>query len=257
MVAHFHGMEGVESSNLFRSTASNAASPFGALRLLSVNLSMSKTDHLPIKHIWFDLAGTLYRESPQLKMSIRNHGYTVYADVTGKSDNDQIIREFDELYDKHGSYSASFRSLGKEDDFWQREVRSFHRKDFFSPDEEVIQTLKKLSSQIPISLFTNFKQPQIDELFNYLLIPPDLFTYIVSGDEVPARKPALDGFYLMLEKSQLPANQLLYVGDREKVDIIPAKTVGMQACLLYAEGVPTVADYSFDSFKELLSIVTV
>src|SRR5436309_2284332 len=118
---------------------------------------MKRNSHPPIKHIWFDFAGTLYKESPELKISIREHSYKVYGELTGKSEKEQIKREVEDLYETHGSYSAAFRSLGKADDYWQREVSRFHRQSFFGPDEEVIQTLDLLSKEVNISLFTNFK----------------------------------------------------------------------------------------------------
>jgi len=216
---------------------------------------MHKTNHPPIKHIWFDLAGTLYRENSDLKAVIREHAYNVYRSHTGISGKEEVQQKFDDLYNTHGSYSASFRSLGNPDDFWQKEVSDFHWEDYFAGDEEVVQTLKELSRKVPISLFTNFKRPQIDELFRYLSIPQEYFTFILSGDDVAARKPSPDGFHLMIQKSKLPANQLLYVGDREFVDIIPAHAVGMQTCLVYGKGVKTSADYSFDIFKKLLTLV--
>ena len=66
------------------------------------------------------------------------------------------------------------------------------------------------------------------------------------------RKPALDGFHAMVERSRLSAGQLLYVGDRIDADIKPAKQVGIQTCLVWSES--PEADYSFKHFEDLLTI---
>ncbi len=104
-----------------------------------------------------------------------------------------------------------------------------------------------------MSLFTNFRPVLIDKLLRQLEMPRHYFTNTLSGDDVVERKPALDGFKLMIEKSSLPPSQLLYVGDRIDVDIKPAKSLGMRTCLVYGDS--TEADYSCKTFGELLKIV--
>ncbi len=205
-----------------------------------------------IKHIWFDLAGTLYQENPDLKKALGEYSYKVYSGLTTTSDWKTLQSEYDDLYKKHGSRSAVFRSLGKPDDYWQKAADDFDRTSFFAPDNNVLRTLEALRALVPISLFTNFQHKQIQALLGHLEIPQSLFTHVLSGDDVTTRKPDLEGFRLMIEKSQLPAEQILYVGDREKVDIQPAKTLGMQTCMLY--GTSEAADYCFSSFEDLLSL---
>jgi HAD superfamily hydrolase (TIGR01549 family) len=106
---------------------------------------------------------------------------------------------------------------------------------------------------MPVSLFTNYAKQRIDMLLEHLQIPSEYFTYIVTGDDVPERKPALDGFYAMIERSNVPVNHILYVGDRVDVDIKPAKHLGMKTCLVYSTS--DEADYCFDNFKDILSLL--
>jgi putative hydrolase of the HAD superfamily len=80
----------------------------------------------------------------------------------------------------------------------------------------------------------------------------DDFTYVLSGDDIPERKPALHGFRKMIELSNLPPNEVMYVGDRVDVDIKPAKQLGMTTCLVYSQS--DEADYSVESFPELTTI---
>ncbi|HSA84132.1 MAG TPA: HAD family hydrolase [Patescibacteria group bacterium] len=218
-----------------------------------------------IKHIWFDFAGTLYRETPEFVHVHESYRYKTYGEVVGISDMEQAKKEYDQLYQQYGSNSAVFKHLGKSDNYWQQAVDSLDRKIFFFPDKEVIGTLDSLRKIVPISIYSNFMLSKIQEMLTHLEIPEAYFTYILTGDDIEKRKPALDGFYKMIELSQqkagrslaeeLPPNQLVYVGDREAVDIIPAKNVGMQTVLLYGNGRKTVADHSFDSFQELCSLV--
>jgi len=206
-----------------------------------------------IKHIWFDFAGTLYRETSEFLDVHKQYRYKTYAEVAGLFDMNVAKSEYDKLYEQHGSNSAVFKHLGKPDNYWQKAVDSLDRTAFFPPDKDVIETLDTLHKAVPISIYTNFLRSKIIEMCNHLEIPLNYFTHILSGDDVSARKPQLDGFYKMIELSELSPNEIVYVGDREAVDIVPAKAVGMQACMLY--GNSKSADYVFDSFKDLLSIV--
>ena len=78
------------------------------------------------------------------------------------------------------------------------------------------------------------------------------FTHVISGDDMKAQKPALDGFYRVIEKSGIPPKSILYVGDRVDVDILPANQLGLQTCLVYGQS--SEANYSFVKFDELLSL---
>lgn len=120
------------------------------------------------------------------------------------------------------------------------------------PDFEVTQTLANLKDIVPISLFTNFPKDRIVGLLAHLDIPAAYFTTVLTGDDILECKPALDGFYAMIEHSGLSASQILYVGDRIDVDIKPAKSVGIKTCLLY--GKSDEADFSLDNFSAILRL---
>jgi len=205
-----------------------------------------------IKHIWFDFGGTLYRETPKFHAVHDQHRYKTYAELTGKTDHEVAKQEFHELYNKHGSNSAVFRSLGQSSDYWMKSMDELDFTAILHPDPEVTETLKNLQPLVGISLFTNFPHKRIVDLLDHLEIQASMFTHILSGDDVAERKPALDGFHLMVEKSGIPANQILYVGDRVDVDVKPAKAVGMKTCLLYTQS--DEADFCFNRFEDLLTI---
>lgn len=61
-------------------------------------------------------------------------------------------------------------------------------------------------------------------------------------------KPDLAGFRKMVELSGADAGDVLYVGDKVNKDVLPAKQVGMQTCLLWAES--PEADFCARTFPE-------
>jgi HAD superfamily hydrolase (TIGR01549 family) len=205
-----------------------------------------------VKHVWFDFAGTLFVETPEFHKAHRKLLYRTYANIKGVDDLQVAEKEFTELQQKYGSNSAVFRALGQPSDYWMQTLDKLDFAALLKPNPEIPQTLAVIKDIVPISLFTNYVKHRIDMLLNHLQIPAEYFTYIITGDDITERKPALEGFYAMIEHSGLPPSQLLYVGDRIAVDIKPAKQVGMKTCLVYTES--DEADYCVNNFSELLSL---
>jgi HAD superfamily hydrolase (TIGR01549 family) len=206
-----------------------------------------------IKHVWFDFAGTLFIETPEFHHTHRMLLYRTYAKLKGIDDLEDAESEFIELQKKYGSNSAVFRALGQPSDYWMKAVDSLDFAALLKPNAEIPQTLAVIKDVAPISLFTNYARHRADMLLSHLQIPSEYFTHILTGDDIAERKPSLEGFYAMVERSGLPASQLLYVGDRVAVDSKPAKQVGMKTCLVYAES--DEADYCFKAFKDLKVLV--
>ena len=113
-------------------------------------------------------------------------------------------------------------------------------------------TLRKLKEIVPCSIFTNVKTEETMRILKLVELDLSLFTHILTGDDIKERKPALDGFNKMVELSKLKPEETLYVGDRVKVDILPANEVGMKTCLVWSTS--PEADYSFENFGDILSI---
>lgn len=206
-----------------------------------------------LQHLWFDMAGTLYKETPEFQTAHDQLRYATYAKLVGQNDLTKAKEEYDELYAQYGSNSAVFRSLGQPSDFWMRVFEEMDVTTLLRPDPIISETLVSLKELLPISIFTNFKREKVVALLEYLQIPASLFTHILTGDDVPERKPDPAGFHKMIELSQVPAEQIMYVGDRIDVDIKPAKQLGMKTCLIYDNS--SEADYCIDDFAKLKEIV--
>ncbi|MBI2009189.1 HAD family hydrolase [Candidatus Saccharibacteria bacterium] len=206
-----------------------------------------------IEHIWFDFGGTLYKETSKFNSIHDKHRYAIYAGLTNQPDLRIAKRNYDKLYKKYGSNSATFRSLGVPSDYWMKEFEKLDLADLLKPNSEIINTLRVIKERVPISLFTNIRPAKIEDMLGKLEIPVDYFTHMLSGDDVKERKPHLEGFHKMVSLSELPADKIMYVGDRIDVDIKPAKQVGMVTCLVWSTS--SVADYSAPSFGDLWEIV--
>lgn len=208
-----------------------------------------------INHVWFDMDGTLTVHTEEFDKVHNDLRYTTYASVVGREVDDALIDEYEELYRKCGSNSAVFTSLGKPSDFWMQYFDQIDQTRYYEPIPDIYETLDRLRQIVPISLFTNARLANAQKTLSVVNVGADWFTHILSGDDVQNRKPALDGFHLMIEKSGIPAGQILYVGDRVDVDIKPAKAVGMLSCLVYSKS--SDADFSYVTFSDLLKLFEV
>lgn len=207
-----------------------------------------------IKHVWFDMAGTLTVNTDEFDKVHNALRYQTYASVVGREVDDTLIDEYEVLYKKYGSNSAVFASLGKPSDFWMQYFDQIDQTRYYEPIPDIYETLDKLRHIVPISLFTNARLENIQKTLAVVNVDASWFTHILSGDDVQSRKPALDGFHLMVEKSRLPAESILYVGDRIDVDIKPAHAIGMLTYLVYAKS--DEADFSSEDFSDVLRLFT-
>ena len=198
-----------------------------------------------IKHIWFDFSETLGSITKEAHENLRHE---TYAKLVGKKINEDLRKEYEDLREKHKSNSAVFKSLGKPVTFWAKLVGAVDPKTFYSlTDENIPNVLQEMSKIIPISIFSNI---DADKILSTLGVDLKLFTHFISASEIDAPKPALEGFYKMIELSKLPAEEILYIGDHLEKDVIPAKKVGIKSGVVF-EKIPE-ADYYFKDFKDIL-----
>ena len=78
------------------------------------------------------------------------------------------------------------------------------------------------------------------------------FEFIITSVEVGFNKPHSKIFEQLINQSKLKPSEIIYVGDREIVDIIPAKKLGIRTCLV--GGISKEADLSVASPVELLEM---
>lgn len=201
-----------------------------------------------IKHIWFDFSETIVFLKKERHDRLR---YETYAQVVEKHVSDELIQEYEDLYKKFNhSNAAIFRSLGKSSNFWSESVNSVEPNELYElASQNIPDVLKKIKEQVPISLFSNI---QLGKILASLNINPDWFTYVISAGMFKEPKPALDGFYKMVELSGVQAQEILYIGNNVGTDIGPAKRIGLQTGLMWMKS--DEADYSFENFEDILKI---
>lgn len=202
-----------------------------------------------IKHLWLDFSETLVLLKKEAHDTLR---YSSYAEIVGKPLTEELKSEYEQLFAKSNhSNAAVFRSLGAGSSYWSDKVHSMDPAELYVlADENIPSMLTSLQKLLPISLFSNI---DLRETLPLLGIDPHLFSHILSASMVSEPKPALAGFYKMVELSGAQPEEILYIGDHVGKDILPAKQVGIQTGLMW--DVSPEATYCFQSFGEVLELI--
>ncbi len=200
-----------------------------------------------IKHIWFDFSDTLASINEEHDKFL----YATYGEVVGKPVSSELIEEFKKIHKIHKSNSAVFTTgLGLPPSYRQEKIQSANFEKMYALKSEIIpEVLDALRKKVPISIFSNMK---MDKLLPHIGIPLSWFTHFLCGSEFKNPKPALDGFYKLVEVTGIPAENILFIGDSVEKEMIPAKKVGIQTAIVWTKS--TEADYSFKNFEDILCI---
>ena len=178
--------------------------------------------------------------------------YKSFGDAIGETVSPALTKKFKEYHKKYSSNSAVFTTgLGLPAGYWAKCVESVDPATLYSlADSRIPDVLNRLRSLVPISIFSNMR---MDKLLPAIGLDRAWFTHCLSGSEFKNPKPALDGFYKMIELSNVSPEHILFVGDSVEKEILPAKKVGMKTGLLWSASAE--ADYCFKNFEEILEIV--
>lgn len=203
---------------------------------------------MAIKHIWFDFSDTIASINRAEHNKLK---YSTYALVLGRQNDAQLKAEFDQQYElHHHSISDIFHSLGKPAGWWSSRLAAIEPSKLFKLiDDDIPVLLQRIGQQMPISIFSNINLGQV---LPALGIEPGWFAHILSSGMVGRPKPALDGFYQIIELSHLKADEILYIGDHVTKDIEPAQKVGLKAGIVWSRS--KQADYNFKTFNDILKL---
>jgi len=109
--------------------------------------------------------------------------------------------------------------------------QNFNRLPYIQKDTKLIDLFKKLIGFSHYILGNGVKK-KLEETVRRLGIPDGTFEEIVTSETVGVNKPDTAGFRYIMQKSGYHPGEHLMVGDREIVDLAPAKSLGIKTCLV-------------------------
>lgn len=117
--------------------------------------------------------------------------------------------------------------------------------------KEILIQLSK--SGYEIGLLTNIPNQLTLNLLNRANIPIGYFNAIVTGSEIENPKPSLEPFIKIIKKLKIPTEKCAMVGDREEVNLMPARGLGMITILVRNNS--NNVDYCINNFYSIIDCI--
>ncbi len=209
-----------------------------------------------VKVLIWDFDGTFYKPNPELFRDVRESEYRAIMDLTGWT-RGKTIEEFHKLH-KVTIQSAtavvsklcniSIAAAATESE------KYFDRRKYLHRDPRLIEMFEKLK-HFRHFIFANGVIAHHKETLDVLGIPAGTFEEFVSSETVGVTKPDPAGFLYIMKKTGLVPKAHLMIGDRELVDLVPAKALGMHTCLVWSDTQSTVADVTLPSVYDVVQLL--
>ncbi len=208
-----------------------------------------------IKVLIWDFDGTMYRPTPDLWKEIREAEYRTIMDHTGWT-REKTVEEFANAHRVIPSATATVAKLSGMTTAQAALYgeRYIDRKKYLRRDEKLIGLLKALRHLTHYMLVNGVQASTLENL-RVLGLSTNQFTEIITSEIVGENKPSEKGFRYILEKTKLPPAVHLMIGDRQDVDLTPAKKLGMKTCLVWTEKPSEVADATLPTVYDLIHIL--
>lgn len=201
--------------------------------------------------VW-DFDGTLYKAIPALHDEILEADYLLVMKHTGWS-REKTVTEFRKIFQVKTPSSTETAALLAGITLREAAIECERYKDrtkYLKRDEQLIKTFEKLSTYTHYILANGIREKIVPAL-SVLGVPQETFREIVTSEVVGVNKPQLQGFQYIMGKTGLKPEAHLMIGDREAVDLVPAKALGWLTCLVWSEKPSAVADGALSSVYEV------
>lgn len=202
-----------------------------------------------IKAIGFDLDGTLYHTPMEMSAKIGKEIIKWAATQLGR-DEDDFAEEYLQKKELLRSNTLTLNSYGLEgEEIFQKVFDAFPVDNFVKKNPQLIKLIKILKGQYILFIITNGTGRQVEKKLkmlglNYHDFDPRIYCYD-QGWVKPEPAP----FLAALESLDLKPSEVVYVGDREDIDIEGAQTVGMRT--IFVGGRSEKADVSVESVYDI------
>lgn len=209
-----------------------------------------------IKVLIWDFDGTLFSPNPQLWQAVREAEYRTIMDHT-RWNKERTEEEFAKLHKKVFPSATEVVARLAQIPIAAAAVemeRYFDRRNYVTRDGKLIELFSKLKKFRHFTL-ANGAIARHKETLAVLGLPADTFAEMVTSETVGVTKPHEAGFRYILEKTKLSPAQHLMIGDREAVDLVPAKKLGMKTCLVWSQTPGKAADITLPTVYDIVKVL--
>lgn len=204
-----------------------------------------------IEAIIFDLEDTLidtssYRQRLDMAM------YELIARELG-CDLDSAQKLFENRRKSFPTTTATVENLGIEKELFHKTLEnvSLACVDEIEGARKLLEQLSK--SHYKVGLLTNIPRKLALNLLDQSGISTECFDAIITGTDTERPKPSMEPFLKITRELRVSPGNCVMVGDREDVDLSPAKDIGMVTILLGNHS--STVDYCINDLCDLVGCV--
>ncbi|PIE97676.1 MAG: phosphoglycolate phosphatase [Treponema sp.] len=222
-----------------------------------------------IKAVAFDIDGTLYPNRrffiAILPFILKNfrlmNAFRIVRHELRKLAEDTLIEDF---YQKQAELMIKHTGIPDDANYIKAEIANKIYKGWaplfqkIKPYKNVFETIQCLKqSGLKIALLSDFPIEQKGDVWGIL----PLCDCSLSSEETGALKPSPVPFKALAEKLELPAENILYVGNSVEYDVTGAANYGMKTAYICSKfkraftSKNKYSDFRFSSYKELEKIL--
>lgn len=202
-----------------------------------------------IKAIGFDVDGTLYKTPDAMSLAVGKILIKKAAEELAK-DPDEIAEEYLKRRDEFRSNTKTLNSFGLDGEkIFQAVWDNIAVEKYVVKDEQLAKMIARLKKKYRLFIITNGTSTQVERKLTYLGLDYHDFDPRIYCYDQGWVKPEPAPFLAAMEGLNLKPEEIVYVGDREDVDIEGARAVGMKTILIGSS--KSVADQTINSVYDL------
>ncbi len=210
---------------------------------------MGKKSLKSLRAIGFDVDGTLYYSPPEMSGLIGRELIAEAARRLGKK-SDDIAEEYLERREKYRSNTETLKSFGLPgEEIFQKLWNTLPLGRYVKRDERLIRLVKRLGARYRLFIVSNGRDVEVIRKLKMLGLTKEDFDPFVPCYNHGWAKPEPAPFLFALQELGMKPSEVVYVGDREDVDIEGAKSVGLRT--VYVGGESAVADTSVETIYDV------
>ena len=195
-----------------------------------------------IRAVGFDVDGTLYHIPTEMSVLLGKQVIAWAAKQLGR-DEDEFAEEYLKRKEQYRGNTLTLNSYGlKGEEIFQSNFDEFPIEKYVSVDKKLVRMIGQLKDKYRLFIITNGTARQVERKLKLLGLDYRDFDPRIYCYDQGWVKPEPAPFLAAIESLAMKSEEIVYIGDREDIDIEGAQTVGMKT--IYVGGESKKADLS-------------
>ena len=206
-----------------------------------------------IKAVGFDVDGTLYHSTTELQIAVGKEIVEEAARIIGQ-DPDELAEEYLKRREQYRSNTMTLNSFGLPgEEIFQKIWNEVPLQKYIKRDPRLAKMLIKLSKSYKLFIISNGRLVEIKKKLKYLGVDDNWFDPLIACYDHGWVKPEPAPFLAAIESLKLLPEEIVYVGDRQDLDVEGAQAVGMKTIMVGAKS--QRADAMIETVYDIVSIL--